>query len=143
MFYFTFWFFSTLPEAFDGMYLQRPSGLAMMPVYWVYGYNNPNIVVLVHDSPAKPFKYSWSSHIEGFSRTSIGFDSIYFGNLASLLEGYPDSFGRTFDTSNKTIILTSELYRLTPLELSMSREVNCLGIYFVTLANISSNYLEF
>ncbi|MBS7252124.1 MAG: hypothetical protein KIH08_16250, partial [Candidatus Freyarchaeota archaeon] len=137
-------FSSTLPEAFDGMYLQRPNGLAMMQVYWVYwvyGYNNPNIVVLFYDPPAKPLEYSWDSHIEGFARAYIGFDSLYFGNLTGLLLGYPDSFGRTFDISNRTIILTSELYRLTPLELSMSKEVNCLGIYFVTSINVSSDCL--
>jgi hypothetical protein len=146
-YYFVFWFFScTLPEVFDGIYLQRPDGLAMMQVYWVYwtyGYNNPNIIVLVYDPPAKPLRYSWDSHIEGFARGYIGFDSLYFGNLTSLLLGYPDSYGRIFDTSNRTIILTSELYRLTPLELSMSEEVNCLGVYFVNSTKFSSGYLNF
>jgi len=139
-------FSSTLPEAFDGMYLQRPNGLAMMQVYWVYwtyGYNNPNIIVLVYDPPAKPLLYSWDSHIEGFVRAYIGFDSLYFGNLTSLLLGHPDSYGRIFDTSNRTIILTSELYKLTPLELSMSEEVNCLGVYFVNSTKFSSGYLNF
>ncbi|MFB0562651.1 MAG: hypothetical protein ACETWM_15705 [Candidatus Lokiarchaeia archaeon] len=138
-------FFSTLPEAFDGMYLQRPNGLAMMQVYWVYwvyGYNNGNIIVLFNDPPAEPLEYSWSSNIEGFALAYIGFDSMYFGNLTSLLEGYPDSFGRTFDASNKTIILASELYRLTPLELSMAEKVNYLGIYFVASTNISSDCMD-
>lgn len=139
-------FSSTLPGAFDGIYLQRPNGLAMMQVYWiywVYGYNNPYIIVLVYDPPAGPLKYSWNSNIEGFARAYIGFDSIYFGNLTSLLLGCPDSYGRTFDISNRTIILTSELYRLTPLELSMSKEVNCLGIYIVTSTNNSNGCLNF
>nr|MDO8082749.1 hypothetical protein [Candidatus Freyarchaeota archaeon] len=127
-------FSSTLPESFDWIYLQRPNGLAMMQVYWiywVYGYNNKNIIVVVYDPPAEPLGDSWGSNIKGFARAYIGFDSMYFGNLTDLLSGHPDSFGRTFDTSNKTIILTSELYRLTPLELSMVEKVNCLGIYFV------------
>ncbi|MFB0559687.1 MAG: hypothetical protein ACETWM_00450 [Candidatus Lokiarchaeia archaeon] len=139
-------FSSTLPEAFDGMYLQRPNSLAMMQIYWiywVYGYDNGNIIVLVYDSPAEPLEYSWSSHIEGWTRAYIGFDSIYFGNLTGLLEGYPDSFGRNFDPGNKTIILASELYRLTPLELSMSEEVVCLGIYVVTSKNVSGDCLGF
>jgi len=138
-------FSSVLPEAFDWCYLQRPNGLAMMQVYWVYwvyGYNNPNVVVLFHNPPAEPLGYSWDSHIEGFARAYIGFDSLYFGNLTSLLLGYPDSFGRTFDITNRTIILASELYRLTPLELSMSKEINCLGIYIVTSTNISSDCLK-
>lgn len=133
-------FCSTLPEAFDGMYLQRPDGLAMMQVYWiywVYGYDNPNVIVLVYDPPAKPLEYSWSSHIEGFARAYIGFDSIYFGSLSNLFEGVPDSFGRTFDTRNKTIILASELYKLTPMEMAVAKEVNWLGIYVVT-KNVSS-----
>ncbi|MGQ9723421.1 MAG: hypothetical protein ACUVXA_19115 [Candidatus Jordarchaeum sp.] len=127
-------FSSTLPESFDWVYLNRPNGLAMMQVYWiywVYGYNNRNIIVLFNDPPAKPLRYSWTSNIEFFSRAYIGFDSMYFGNLTSLLKGRPDSFGRTFDISNKTIILASELYLLTPLELSMTKEVSWLGIYFV------------
>ncbi|MEM2144355.1 MAG: hypothetical protein QW279_03270, partial [Candidatus Jordarchaeaceae archaeon] len=129
-------FSSTLPESFDWVYSCRPNGLVMMKVYWVYwtyGYNNGNIIVLFHDPPAEPLGYSWVSNIENFTRAYIGFNSIYFGNLSNLLEGRPDSFGRTFDVNNKTVILLSELYRLTPWELSMSREVCWLGIYFVNL----------
>lgn len=134
-------FSSTLPEAFAGMYLQRPSSLAMMQIYWiygVYGYNNNNIIVLLYEPPAEPLEGSLSSNIESFVRAYIGFNSIYFGNLTSLLSGAPDSFGRIFDLDNKLIILTSELYRLTPLELSLCKEVNPLGIYVVTSTNISA-----
>jgi hypothetical protein len=129
-------FSCTLPESFDWVYSCRPNGLAMMQVYciyWTYGYNNRNIVVLFYDPPAEPLGYSWVSNIENFARAYIGFESIYFGNLSNLLEGRPDCFGRTFDVSNKTVILASELYHLSSWELSISREVCWLGIYSVNL----------
>jgi len=93
----------------------------------LFGFENTSNIFLIYNSPAKPLDPRSSPHVVGWARAYLG-TIIYEGHLLELLSGLPDVRGRVYDPVNKTLVLASRLYMLSPLELALCREI-ADGIY--------------
>ena len=135
---------SITPATYYPIHVHRPDDKTMQQLYWIrntYGYSNPNIIVPIYDPPAQPLEPTSTTHLQdinvwGWARAIIG-DVIYQGHILNLLNQDPDDTGRVFNPQNKTIIIASQLYKITTLEKTITKKANNLGIFIVTMKNLT------
>jgi len=135
---------SMTPTAYAPIHVHRPDSKTIQQLYWIrntYGYSNPNIIVPIYNPPAQPLEPTSTTHLQdtsvwGWARAIIG-DVIYQGHILNLLNHDPDEKGHTFNLEGKTIIIASQLYKITNLEKAVTKKVNDIGIYILTTQNLT------